>query len=280
MGRIIDAVLCHFFVIFFASYLSVIMCFAAGAFCGVLKPADLSTFLEAGSLGEIVLFSVLSLWCLFLGTNIVFSWCYGSSFLQLFRPYCIARLYSNGCRKKIIFFLINAEAPLNVKSKALLSYLFVGFTLCSVAILSSNVTNLLELTYLSIPFIVLIICIAHLVFLYVRVGFLSYYESLALCIHHALLGPITLGIVVIGIHCLISGIYNIYLFPLWCISTIVFIMVFSLFINVMLFLATSAVLVYPISSVPKPHVSDGISGENPESEQIDTKESVDDSGEK
>ena len=41
----------------------------------------------------------------------------------------------------------------------------------------------------------------------------------------------------------------------------------------------SGVLAQPISSAPKPQVSDAISGENPESEQIDAKESVGESNE-
>ena len=40
------------------------------------------------------------------------------------------------------------------------------------------------------------------------------------------------------------------------------------------------VVAQPISSAPKPQVSDAISGENLDSERIDTMKSVDDSGEK
>ena len=41
-----------------------------------------------------------------------------------------------------------------------------------------------------------------------------------------------------------------------------------------------SVFVHPVSSAPKPQVSDAISGENSEVEQTDAKKSVDDSDEK
>ena len=51
-------------------------------------------------------------------------------------------------------------------------------------------------------------------------------------------------------------------------------------LGVVILSCSEAVLDQPISSVPKPQVSDAISGENQEVEQVDTTKSVDGSDEK